>query len=183
LSKQKRKINVADITNDILLGMTDAELMDKYRLSVKGLQSIFNKLEQIGTISSSQIYGRISGYADTVAVEQIWEGSRQHLEVLLPIHQAGRQEIQGLVQDISSKGVGIKGIDSSVGEVKTFVINPGTLFPINQFDFEAVCRWVKSETADGDPIAGFEIVSISPESLENLRQLIVSSSGVCMVLD
>jgi len=183
LSKEKRRIRVADITNDIRSGMTDSELMDKYRLSVKGLQSIFSKLERTSAISSAEIYGRFTGYDDTVAVDQVWEESRQHLGFLLPICDADHQEIKGVVQDISGKGVGTKGINASVGETRTFIITPGPLFPIDQFDFKAVCRWVTTETKGGDYIAGFEIVSISQESLESLRQLIVSSSGICLILD
>jgi hypothetical protein len=40
----KRTIKAKDIVNDIRSGLTNLQLMEKYNLSSKGLQSIFTKL-------------------------------------------------------------------------------------------------------------------------------------------
>jgi hypothetical protein len=181
--QQKRNISAKDITNDIRSGMTDSDLMDKYRLSAKGLQSVFKKLEDLNAISASELCGRSPGYDDTVRVDDVRKELRQNLEVLLPICEVDCPQIKGTVRDISSQGVGIKGIQTSVGETKTFEINPGRIFPVDPFGFQAVCRWVAREGTEKDYVAGFEIVSISEESLENLRKLIVDSSGICLLVD
>lgn len=45
---------------DIRAGMDDAGLMKNYRLSAKGLQSLFRKLLEMGSIESSELLKRIS---------------------------------------------------------------------------------------------------------------------------
>ncbi|MEW6347707.1 MAG: ankyrin repeat domain-containing protein [Thermodesulfobacteriota bacterium] len=48
-------IDVKDALHDIRMGMDDAELMQKYRLSAKGLQSLFTKLLGLGVISQYEL--------------------------------------------------------------------------------------------------------------------------------
>jgi lipopolysaccharide biosynthesis regulator YciM len=43
-TKGPRKISAKDIVLDLKAGMTDAELMDKYEISVEGLHDIFSQL-------------------------------------------------------------------------------------------------------------------------------------------
>jgi hypothetical protein len=51
--------------------MTDHKLMQKYRLSVNGLKSIFKKLEDVKAIRPSDLYGRNPWYDDTVNVGSV----------------------------------------------------------------------------------------------------------------
>jgi hypothetical protein len=46
----KRRISVEEFTNDVLAGMTDDELMQKYRISRKHLDAMFGKLLQRGEL-------------------------------------------------------------------------------------------------------------------------------------
>ncbi len=51
-------VNASDVLNSIANGMTDAELMRKYRLSPRGLQSLFRKLYDEGLISEATFMRR-----------------------------------------------------------------------------------------------------------------------------
>ncbi len=51
----KRKISVEEFTNDVLAGMTDSELMEKYRISRKHLDAMFAKLLQRGELQASDL--------------------------------------------------------------------------------------------------------------------------------
>ena len=43
--------------------------MDKYKLTARGLQSVFQKILQANILTPSEIYGRLATYSETVALE------------------------------------------------------------------------------------------------------------------
>jgi len=169
---QKTKIKAKEVINDIRGGMTDSELMDKYALSAKGLQSLFRKLEAIKAIKPSELYGRFPSVDDSVDVDQFRRELREYLELSLPIYEVGRPETIGSVRDISTRGVGARGIKASPGDVKTLVINPENLFAIDSFSFEAVCRWARRDGPNRDYVGAFEIIVISGDNEKRLRDLV-----------
>ncbi len=64
----KKVVDAKEARDDILAGLSDAELMEKYRVSAKGLESLFSKLLKAGIISQSQLDERMHGYDATVHV-------------------------------------------------------------------------------------------------------------------
>ncbi len=64
----KREIHAKEIMNDIKLGATDDELMEKYRLTAKGLKSLFTKLLKAKLISKDQFDWRPTFWDDTVTI-------------------------------------------------------------------------------------------------------------------
>lgn len=64
----KPKIKARDVINDIRSGMTDSELMEKYGLSAKGLQSLFLKLLDIKALTQAEIDQRSAAYQKTVSI-------------------------------------------------------------------------------------------------------------------
>jgi len=62
----KRKITARDLLADVRANMTDFELMDKYKLSAEGLQSVFNKLAKAGLITHAELDSRVSMADKTV---------------------------------------------------------------------------------------------------------------------
>ena len=54
----KQTVRAKDVLRDLKAGVTDAELMNKYRLSEKGLQSLFRKLKEGGFVSDADIRDR-----------------------------------------------------------------------------------------------------------------------------
>ena len=66
---EKRTIKAKDVVHDIRAHMTDAQLMEKYHLSARGLQSVLKKLVRHNLVSESDLAVRPVGYEDTVTID------------------------------------------------------------------------------------------------------------------
>jgi predicted transcriptional regulator len=64
-------IRVQDAVADIRSGMTDTELMEKYDLSSKGLQSFFHELTVAGAVSRQDLERRVSMSEESVDLVDI----------------------------------------------------------------------------------------------------------------
>jgi len=69
-SKPSRVINAQEAARDVRAGMDDLSLMTKYRLSSKGLQSLFNKLVATESITQSDLDRRRLGFEHTVDLRE-----------------------------------------------------------------------------------------------------------------
>lgn len=67
----KPKIKARDLIEDIHSRMTDPELMAKYNLSIKGLQSIFRQLLEVKAITQAELDLRRGPYKDTVILQRL----------------------------------------------------------------------------------------------------------------
>lgn len=67
----KPKIKAKDLVQDIRSRMTDAQLMAKYRVSIKGLQSIFRQLLDTNAITQAELDARRGPYKDTVILQRL----------------------------------------------------------------------------------------------------------------
>jgi hypothetical protein len=65
----KPKIRAADAVRDIRSGMTDLELIEKYGLSARGLQSLIGKLLEVKAITPAEIDQRRESYRDTNVIQ------------------------------------------------------------------------------------------------------------------
>jgi hypothetical protein len=70
------------------------------------------------------------------------------------------------IRDISESGLSIEPADTFVNDVRKFLINPIFLDDVQPFEFLAVCRWINHMRA------GFEITSIAPSGMRELRKFI-----------
>ncbi len=66
---ERRTIRARDVVQDIRSHVTDAQLMEKYHLTAKGLESLLKKLIKHNLISRSDLSWRPVGYDDTVAID------------------------------------------------------------------------------------------------------------------
>lgn len=64
-----RVIKPHDFLEDVRLGLTDEELMEKYRISAEGLRSAFRKLVQMGSIDMEELEFRSVAYIEAVDLE------------------------------------------------------------------------------------------------------------------
>lgn len=64
--RTKRRIEIEVALHDIRSGMDDASLMHKYRVSARGLQSLFNKLVRAGEIELAELDQRMPAFMGTV---------------------------------------------------------------------------------------------------------------------
>ena len=168
----KKTIKARDIVIDIRAGINDAELMDKYHLTARGLQSAFNQLIEKKAISSQELSTRPTDDEDEVTIEDMRRLPRHYLSVSVPIYEPTRPQFQGEIRDLTERGIGVTGIESQVGEIKSFVIPCRKLIKLENIWFEAECLWVNSAIKDNHVVAGFQITKISKDCLVRLRQLI-----------
>lgn len=66
MDDQGRQINARAFVQDFRLGATDAELMQKYRISPSGLSSAFRKLLKAGVLTREELEFRSVTFSDTV---------------------------------------------------------------------------------------------------------------------
>jgi hypothetical protein len=64
----KRRVSAKEVLGDIKIGLTDAALMKKYRLSVKGLDALFSRLLRENLVSEGDLYTRGSQLHGTVDI-------------------------------------------------------------------------------------------------------------------
>ncbi len=123
-------------------------------------------------IRPSELVGRHSDYAETIDVNDIRALQGEKVEFPLPIYEPHKPECRGTISDITVMGVGIKGFETDVGDIRQFVMPADEFFQVNPVEFKARCRWIKRDESDGECISGFEIMKVSKGSLAGLRRLI-----------
>ncbi len=178
--RSKKRIKISDLVNDIRGGLSDIDLMVKYQLSVKGLQSAFRKLLDGNCVTRKDLDERMSSYDDTIDIDDVRKFPRNVPAVPITIYDTERPDAVGTLWDITETGVGARGIEAAVDQIKTLAIMVGKFSEFDPFEIEAKCRWVRRSRHDGELATGFEITNISEESLRRLRELI---SGLTLETD
>ncbi len=168
----KTTIRAKDAVNDIRAGMTNLELMEKYRLSAKGLKSLFMKLVDFRAVKYGELDARTQQVDDTVDVDQQRVVARSYVFVNLPICEADTKSEDGYVRDVTQKGLQIAGLAATVGSSKALVLKPEGLADVSPFILEAPCKWAKPATDVEESLAGGEITNISEEGIRGLSDLI-----------
>jgi hypothetical protein len=168
----KKIIKASEIVRDIRGGLTNLDIMEKYQLSSKGLQSLFTKLIEARAVRNGELDGRVPLGEDTVGLDQPRSVPRNYLCVRLPVYAVESPADEGQVNDITEKGLQVAGLSATVGERKALLLKPNGFDDIQPFAFDALCRWVTPRTALEQALAGFEIADISEGALEELRRLI-----------
>lgn len=169
-----QQIDGSDIVKDILSGMGDADLMEKYHLSSEGLGFVFQTLTDTQVITLEQMYDTPSSSHDTVFVDDSRELPRHCLAMAVEIYESEHPQIRGMLCNINEKGIAITGMAIGVGDTKTFVIPTGHFIKSDQIIFEARCQWAEKARGTGEWLSGFAITGISEECLDDLRRLIES---------
>ena len=172
----KKKLKVKDLLYDIRRGTDDPLLMVKYGLSSKGLQSVFQKLVAGNFIGTHELENRSEYVEDTaeIDIQNQREGLRYFpaLPVPVTVYDCANSVQEGTIVDITENGIGVRGVEAHISEIRTFEIQVGDLSEFEPFEFRAQCRWVKRDSFAGGVLAGFEIVDISREGMCELRDLI-----------
>lgn len=69
----KPKIKAGDAVRDIRSGISDLQLMEKYGISAKGLQSLLTKLLEVKAVTPAELDQRLTAYHDTTVIQQMDE--------------------------------------------------------------------------------------------------------------
>jgi len=168
----KREIKAKDIIASIRSGLSDQELKEKYKLTPKGLQSVFRKLLAHGLLDRSTFFGRLSESMSPVDNEIVRKLDRK--EILMPLRLLDTNDgtCSGIVTDITTEGAGVKGIAAKVGDIRRFKVLADEYFQVGSFVFKAECRWTKPGDRREDDLAGFQITDIAEEEKSKLQSLI-----------
>jgi hypothetical protein len=175
LMMERREIKARDFVRDMRSGMSNVDLMHKYKLSLKGLRSVFSKLLSAEVIKPQEIFRRsmLNPDMSDLRVFPVRLLSRKRIEAPLAvyIYDQALQETKGLVSNVSERGIGIEGIEAEEHQTQIFVIPSGEVAGVGRITFEAKCKWTR-RIADFDICeSGHEIVSISEESLAEFLKL------------
>jgi hypothetical protein len=174
----KRQIPARSVVADIRAGMTNAQLMTKYRISSSALEKIFEKFLDANMITARDLDGRLLSPPQSVVHDSVRQESRCYTIMRLPITDLDNLDADCYVTDLTEKGLQIANLSTNVGERKNLLIQASEFADVQPFSFEAECRWARTAT-DTDPgVAGFEITRISEEGLHQLREL-MQSATIC----
>jgi hypothetical protein len=167
----RREIKAKEIISDIISGITDNELMSKYKLTFRGLQSVFRQLVDLKLADSAVLKERILPRlkTETTVVTRM---PRKEVFVPLPVQDADNPDVRGIIINITERGMGVKGLGADIDEARNLVIRPEKFFQLRPFILRAKCRWVEPSDDPKETLAGFEIISITPEELQKLKDLI-----------
>jgi uncharacterized protein (DUF433 family) len=168
----RQRIRIREIVSDIKAGMTDPQLMTKYKIDRRALQSLFKKLLDLKAVSRDTLFGEMGLEYGTSLPANVREENRYVLDFDIPVYEVGLPETQGRVRDITEKGVGIRGLRHAVNDVKTLVVLGDAFGVVAPFEFSAICRWSGMDDREGTYAAGFQILDISENALQELRKLI-----------
>ncbi|MBM3299154.1 MAG: hypothetical protein FJY85_04285 [Deltaproteobacteria bacterium] len=69
----KRQIRIREAIADVRSGMTDTELMEKYQLAAKGLQSLFAKLIAAKLITIDELEQRMPGFMPSATLSGVFD--------------------------------------------------------------------------------------------------------------
>jgi hypothetical protein len=167
----KYTIKANEIVSDIRSGMTNRELMDKYRVSEDSLRNLLRKLVVMRAIQTSEVQALLASSPQELIFHDRRKEQRYDVFVELPIYDMDNLLDDGQVLDISGKGLRVAGLSTYVGNKKDFLIQPDHFVNVLPFVFEAECVWVSQ--IKGEPgIAGLKITHISRRSLEELEKII-----------
>lgn len=168
----KRRIDTKELVADIRSNQSDAELMEKYRLSSRGLQRVFTKLVNSGSVVAADLSGRSFLYDDSVTLKKL-RGSVRAIPILsMDVYERIDPLIIGQITDLSEVGVGVSGLKAQVGELKSLVVVPDEFLEVEPLSFEAKCRWSRMRDQGKICNAGFEITDISAGDYIQLLELL-----------
>jgi hypothetical protein len=167
-----KKIRARPLVADVRSGMTDSDLMAKYGVSPKGLNSILTKLVDSEVINHDELYQMCPSYREAVDRPERRVISRKEVTKPLRIYEANTS-IGAFVRDISERGLRVAGIRSRVGEIKSLSLPVDLSVEKKVLQFEGACRWAGTRgTYNKYVLAGYEITRIRDETLQDLRDFI-----------
>jgi hypothetical protein len=174
----KRTLDGREFVSDLKSGLTETELMEKYRITSRCLQRLYKKLLQAGAISPSdlRVDFRACLYANTVEVHSLRAVPREAVVCPLLVYLEDDPDTIGRVIDISPAGLGTAGLNSEVGNQRTLIIASDKFFNIEKIVLSVICRWSQSQNGK-PPLAGWEIIFSDHKNKQALDDLLKALSS------
>jgi hypothetical protein len=165
---EKRTLRVIDLVTDVREGLTDAEMIEKYKLTPRGLKSAFQKLLDSKALTPFEFSQWSSLFNTSQDLNDIRLFTRDTLTFHLPVYDMEPPRTKGRVVNVSESGIAIAGIAAEVDEKKTFLI------PIkgDPVVLEATCKWTRETLEPENFCAGFDITRVPRGDWEKLEKQI-----------
>jgi hypothetical protein len=176
----KRTIRASEAVKDIRKGMSNQDLMLKYRLTPEGLRSLLQKLAHARALSADELEMRSSTFEAPVLATQIRQTPRCYPPSMFPLHDMDDLTTELLMRDLSEHGVQVIGMQPQIGEHRTFLIQALAFQDIDPLIFEARCQWTRADVNNAGEtthVSGFQIVGIDETDLRELRKFIRAICG------
>lgn len=177
----KQKIKASEIVRDLRKGMTNHDLLAKYGIESEQLTLVFSKLIDAKVMTHEELAFRFPSSRRMIESVQIRQLSRTYLPEMLRIYDLDDLASELGVKDLSEKGLHVVGMNTSVGEKASFLVQAMEFEDIDPFTFDAQCRWTRTE-GDGTKAsvrhAGFEITEIDDQAQEQLKKIMAKFPSV-----
>ncbi|MFC1836682.1 PilZ domain-containing protein [Thermodesulfobacteriota bacterium] len=159
-----------EIVEAIRAGRSRKELLEEFRLTDRGLRWTCVTLISKGLVSWREVNQNLCSTLEELAPENYREARRWPLKFEVLVYDAESPHVEGIVRDISDKGLAIKGIKVEAGENRAFIIAEDDFGEYAKIAVEAQCKWARRDS-DGEYVAGFEITHASAGHLRELQLL------------
>ena len=169
----KNIIKASKLVADVRLRVSDAELMEKYRLSQDQLQKVFERLVEKRALRKAELEERGTLFDDPRNRNLTRRAPRYYLKVPLRVARVDNPCREGIITDLSESGFRSRYLEARVGEVSSFAILSFVPLEEAQVTVTAACRWTVPECDEQDlDEAGFEILAPSKQTRRELRSMI-----------
>jgi len=181
LAERQRK--AVQILADYRSGMSVDEIGKRNGFLAANISNILKRLEDLNFLSNDNSPGKTGSRRTEHDTQDRRSFPRLQRPVLTTrIYEAVVPEKTGLILDLSEGGIGVRGIESQMGQEKTLFMNVGDFVDYVPLIFECRCRWISvSDDAQRDLCAGFEITTISDNSLGRLRTVLAAEIALARV--
>jgi hypothetical protein len=174
LVMSKRIIKAKDIAEDIRSGKIYIQLLDKYHITPVEFRAIFKQLLSAQIVEPYQLLGAVPALGDKDASgESLFDWTnrrfdRKEIDFGMLVVDSERPHVEGLVQNISKLGIGLKGIKAARGELMSLTIPANDFFEYDTVEMEGICRWTRKLYDDDCYVTGFEALLFYQGNLEDL---------------
>jgi hypothetical protein len=175
LTAKHRRIVSGQVLQDIRSGMGDAELQEKYKLSSKGLVRLLERLVDSKLISQAELSEMSGAYRNKVGRIYGRSHVRAHITVPIPVYDIGAigSSAIGLLRDISLEGFRIAGIESNVGDVKTFQLPLDMFMKAHPLILVGECFWVAPRVGNQSYwVTGYRMETVTETDADAITKFI-----------
>jgi hypothetical protein len=170
---RKDEVRKEDFLIDLRAGLNEQELMYKYKLTPRGMGTLFRNLVNARIVTLTELLSRCTRQLNLPEVAaELRIRSRKQLEFLLPIGEVDNPENTGFIFDVSEDGLGTRGLKAKVGQTMTFDIPADEYLCTQPIRFQGICRWVEEKGDRWASGAGFGVVHVLQGSFSELEEII-----------
>lgn len=179
----ERRNRALRILADLQSGMSVHAIAKRNGFREERFGAIVKKLEDLGLLGEDDFMADNKEFAQETALRDRRSVLRLHRPVLMTrVFESTTRERFGLIMDLSEAGLRIKGIRARLDEAKTLFMNVGDFTQAEVLTLDCQCRWISvHEGTDGNGCAGFEITSISEDSLGFLKTVLATEFSLTSV--